>query len=174
MDHGRRDLLKLAALTTLVGCAHVPLQPSQASPRERKATMPFQPLLTLRLTTAATQDIGAVPYGQRVTFPIIGGSFEGARLRGEVLSGGDDWTVKRSDGVLELDARLTLQTEDGVLIHTTFDGIRDDAAPGAPYFRTRFRFETADPKYAFLNHLLAVGSGEIRADGPVHVVEEIL
>jgi Protein of unknown function (DUF3237) len=172
VDHGRRDLLKLAALTTLVGCAHVPLQPFQA--RDRKATMLFQPLLTLRLTTAATQDIGAVPYGRRVTFPIIGGSFEGARLRGKVLSGGDDWTVKRSDGVLELDARLTLQTEDGVLIHTTFDGIRDDAAAGAPYFRTRFRFETADPKYAFLNRLLAVGSGEIRADGPVHVVEEIL
>src|SRR5207249_10667698 len=99
MGHGRRDLLKLAALTTLVGCAHVPLQPSQASPRERKTTMPFQPLLTLRLMTAATQDIGAVPYGQRVTFPIIGGSFEGARLRGKVLYGGDDWTVKRPDEI---------------------------------------------------------------------------
>jgi len=36
------------------------------------------------------------------------------------------------------------------------------------------RFETAAPKYAFLNRLLAVGIGEIRPDGPVHVIEEIL
>jgi len=56
----------------------------------------------------------------------------------------------------------------------TFEGLRDDAAPGGPYFRTLPRFETADPKYAFLNRLLAVGVGEIRADGPVHLIEEIL
>ena len=56
----------------------------------------------------------------------------------------------------------------------TFEGIRDDGAPGAPYFRTLPRFETAEAKYAFLNRLLAVGAGEIGADGPVHVIEEIL
>jgi hypothetical protein len=56
----------------------------------------------------------------------------------------------------------------------TFEGIRDDAAPGAPYFRTLPRFETAAPQYSFLNRLLAVGSGEIRAGGPVHVIEELL
>jgi hypothetical protein len=36
------------------------------------------------------------------------------------------------------------------------------------------RFETAAPKYAFLNRLLAVGIGEIRSEGPVHIIEEIL
>jgi hypothetical protein len=36
------------------------------------------------------------------------------------------------------------------------------------------RFETAEPKYAFLNRPLAVGTAEIGADGPVHVIEEIL
>jgi len=91
-----------------------------------------------------------------------------------VLSGGDDWTIKRSDGVLELDLRITLETHDGALIHMTFEGIRDDGAPGARYFRTVPRFETAEPKYSFLNRLLAVGTGEIRAEGPVHVIEEIL
>jgi hypothetical protein len=56
----------------------------------------------------------------------------------------------------------------------TFEGIRDDAAKGAPYFRTVPHFETADTKYSFLNRLLAVGTGEIGPDGPVHVIEEIL
>ena len=42
------------------------------------------------------------------------------------------------------------------------------------YFRTLPRFETAAPRYAFLNRLLAVGIGEIHPDGPVHTIEEIL
>ena len=136
--------------------------------------MQTRPLMTLRLSIASKQEIGAVPHGARVTFPVTGGSFEGDRLRGKVLPGGGDWVVKRADGVLELDLRVTLQTDDGALIHMTFEGIRDDAAPGAPYFRTLPRFETADAKYSFLNRLLAVGTGEIRAEGPVHVIEEIL
>jgi hypothetical protein len=130
--------------------------------------------MTLRLKTAPTQDIGNGPHGFRFTFPITGGTFEGERLRGQVLAGGDDWAVKRADGVIELDLRITLQTDDEALIHMTFDGLRDDAAPGAPYFRTLPRFETAAPKYAFLNRLLAVGRGEIGPDGPVHVIEELL
>jgi hypothetical protein len=133
-----------------------------------------RPLMALRLSTAPTQDIGAGPHGTRVTFPIIGGSFEGERLRGKVLPGGDDWTVKRSDGIVELDMRVTLETEDGALIHMTFEGIRDDTARGAPYFRTLPRFETADPRYSFLNRMLAVGMGQVRADGPVHTIEELL
>lgn len=136
--------------------------------------MKTRPLMLLRLATAPTQDVGAGPHGTRVTFPIIGGSFEGERLRGKVLGGGDDWAVRRADGVFELDLRATLQTDDGALVHMTFEGIRDDAAPGAPYFRTFPRFATAAPKYAFLNRLLAIGIGEIRADGPVHVIEEIV
>ncbi len=136
--------------------------------------MRARPLMTLRLSTAPTQNIGAGPQGTRLTFPVTGGSFDGDRLRGQVLPGGDDWALKRPDGVLELDLRITLQTDDGALIHMTFEGIRDDGTPGAPYFRTLPRFETADARYSFLNRLLAVGAGEIRADGPVHVIEEIL
>ncbi|TMB18586.1 MAG: DUF3237 domain-containing protein [Deltaproteobacteria bacterium] len=84
-----------------------------------------------------TQDIGAGPHGTRVTFPIVGGSFEGDRLRGTVLPGGDDWTIKRPDGIIDLDLRVTLETDDGALIHMTFEGMRDDGAPGGPYFPPR-------------------------------------
>jgi hypothetical protein len=113
--------------------------------------------MTLRLSTAATQASGTGPYGARVTFPITGGSFEGERLRGRVLAGGDDWTVKRVDEVIELDLRVTLETDDGALIDMTFTGLRDDGAPGGPYFRTLPRFETAAAPYAYLNRLLAWG-----------------
>jgi hypothetical protein len=136
--------------------------------------MRSRPMMTLRLTTSPTQLVGDGPHGTRITFPITGGMFDGDRLSGKVLPGGCDWVIKRPDGVLELDLRITLQTDDGALVHMTFEGIRDDAAPGAPYFRTLPRFETADARYSFLNQLLAVGTGKISSEGPVHVIEEIL
>jgi len=136
--------------------------------------MRFRPLMTLRLNTAPTQNLGIGPRGTRVTFPITGGVFEGDRLRGTVLPGGDDWAVTRLDGLIELDLRITLQTDDGALVYMTFEGIRDDGAPDAPYFRTLPRFQTAEAKYVFLNRMLAVGAGELRADGPVHLIEEVL
>src|SRR6188768_2309401 len=133
--------------------------------------MNARPLMRLRLTTAATQEIGPTPHGVLSIFPITGGSFEGERLRGTVLGGGVDWVTAAADGTFELDLRVTLETDDGALIHMTFTGVRDDANH---YFRTAPRFETAEPKYAFLNRLLAVGIGEIRSERPVHLIEEIL
>ena len=70
-----------------------------------------------------------------------------------------------------LSAIPSIETDDGSLIHMTFTGVRDDANH---YIRTVPRFETAAPNYAFLNRLLALGIGEIRPEGPVHAIEEIL
>jgi hypothetical protein len=136
--------------------------------------MRSRPLMTLRLITDPVQNLGTGPHGTRLTFPVTGGSFEGDRLRGKVLPGGGDWVIQRADGMLELDLRATLETDDGARIHMTFGGLRDDGAPGGPYFKTTPRFETADARYEFLNRLLAIGTGEIHADGPAHVIEEIL
>lgn len=133
--------------------------------------MNTRPLMELRLITGQPEQLGATPLGERLTFPIVGGRFDGERLRGKVLAGGGDWALRGPDGVLELDLRVTLETDDGALVHMTFTGIRDDARS---YFRTLPRFETASPRHDFLNRLLAVGVGEIRADGPVHVIAELV
>ena len=136
-------------------------------------SLPIQsrPLMVLRLATAPTQDIGSTQQGTLTIFPVVGGSFEGDRLRGKVLAGGGDWVTAHINGTFTLDLRITLETDDGSLIHMTFTGVRDDANH---YFRTLPRFETAAPKYAFLNRLLAVGVGEGHRDGPIHTIEEIL
>lgn len=136
-------------------------------------TLPInsRPLMVLRLATSATEEIGSSPRGTLTIYPVTGGSFEGERLRGKVLAGGGDWVTAHGNGTFTLDLRVTLETDDDSLIHMTFTGVRDDANH---YFRTVPRFETAAPKYAFLNYLLAVGIGEIRPEGPVHVIEEIL
>ena len=133
--------------------------------------MNSRPLMLLRLHTAAAERIGSTPRGALSIFPVTGGSFEGELLRGKVLAGGGDWVTAKGDGTIELDLRVTLETDDRALIHMTFTGVRDDANH---YFRTLPRFETAAPQYAFLNRLLAVGIGQISPEGPVHAIEEIL
>jgi hypothetical protein len=108
-------------------------------------------------------------------------------MRGRVLPGGGDWTILRGDGVLELDLRVTLETDDGALIYMTSFGLRHGPAeviaaiargevvdPSAYYFRTLPRFETGHAKYEFLNRLLAVASGDRRPKGPIYTVDEIL
>src|SRR5262245_10225886 len=144
-------------------------------------------LMTLQVVVGGAQRIGAVPHGTRVTAPIASGHFEGPRLRGNVLPGGGDWTLLRGDGVLELDLRITLETDDGALIHMTSFGLRHGSPdamaalargervdPAAYYFRTTPRFETAHPKYAFLNRLVAVSTGDRRPEGPIYTIDEVL
>src|SRR5215467_3812409 len=144
-------------------------------------------LMTLQVVVPPPQRLGAVPHGTRVIAPITGGSFEGPQLRGKVLPGGGDWTLLRPDGVLELDLRITLETEDGALIYMTSFGLRhgppeviaalgrgERVDPSSYYFRTLPRFETGAPQYAYLNRLLAVSTADRRAEGPVYTIDEIL
>src|SRR5262249_10245304 len=101
--------------------------------------------------------------------------------------GGGDWLLLRSDGVLELDLRITLETDDRVLIDMRFQGLRhgppdviaalsrgEIVDPATYYFRTVPKFETASEKYAFLNRIVTVGAGETRPDGAIHRIDEIL
>src|SRR5205814_8502084 len=100
-------------------------------------------LMTLQVAVVGAQKIGAVPHGTRVIAPIAGGHFEGPRLRGKVLPGGGDWTLLRGDGVLELDLRITLETDDGALVHMTFDGLRHDQPQVSPSLAPLPRFDPA-------------------------------
>jgi hypothetical protein len=143
--------------------------------------------MTLQVFVAPPQRLGTVPHGIRVIAPITSGSFEGPRLRGKVLLGGGDWTLLRPDGVLELDLRLTLETDDGALIYLTSFGLRhgppevlaalgrgESVDPSQYYFRTTPRFETSASQYAFLNRMIAISSGDRRASGPIYTIEEII
>jgi len=150
--------------------------------------MNTRPLMTLQVSVAPPQNVGAVPHGARRIAPIGGGVFDGPRLRGTVLPGGSaDWLLLRADGVLEMDLRVTLRTDDGALISMRSFGMRhgppdviaaigrgEPVDPAAYYFRTTPRFQTAHSAYVFLNRLLAVASGDRRADGPIYTIHELL
>jgi hypothetical protein len=145
-------------------------------------------LMTMQVKVGTLLNIGAVPHGTRRTAPLAGGTFEGPRLRGTILpESSADWLLLRSDGVLEMDLRFTLRTDDGALISMRSFGLRhgppeiiaaigrsETVDPSTYYFRTMPRFETAHPAYLFLNRLIAVASGDRRPEGPIYTVHEVL
>ncbi|KAA0697350.1 DUF3237 domain-containing protein [Neorhizobium sp. P12A] len=141
----------------------------------------------MRLDARPSRIIGSTPSTFRQVRVIDGGRFEGDRLSGKVLDGSDDWQTIRSDGCTLLDARLTLETDDGALICMTYHGLRHGPPevmarieqgltvdPASYYFRINPMFETASQKYGWLNRILAIGAGHRFEDGLVYNVFELL
>jgi hypothetical protein len=152
--------------------------------------VPLEPSLRLLYTSSVEVGppviVGDTPYGERRIIPIQGGSFEGAKLSGKVLPGGADWQFIRPDGVAELEARYTLQTDDGALIYVLNRGIRSGSKevmtrlargekvhPSEYYFRTRPIFETGAAKYQWLHRLVTVATGERLSDEVIITVYEV-
>ncbi|MBV8590041.1 MAG: DUF3237 family protein, partial [Acetobacteraceae bacterium] len=50
----------------------------------------------------------------------------------------------------------------------------EEVDPALYYFRVAMLFETASDKYAWLNRIIAVGTGTRRPDGPIYDVFEVL
>ena len=143
-------------------------------------------LYTSRIDIAPPLDVGSAPYGQRRVIGIIGGALSGPRLSGRILPGGADWQIARSDGIVEVDARYTLETDDGAFIYISNWGLRhgpaeiirrlgagDKVDASEYYFRTTPRFETGAPAYAWLNGVISVAVGERRADAVIITAYEV-
>jgi hypothetical protein len=146
-----------------------------------------RPLFIFVIDVTKPQVVGKTPGVDRRVGEILGGRFEGERLKGRILSGGNDWQAVRSDGAWALDVRLVLETDDGAMIGMTYRGIRHgpkdviDAigrgelvSPASYYFRVAAFFETASDKYGWLNNIVAVGLGHRLPSGPIYQVFEIL
>jgi hypothetical protein len=144
-------------------------------------------LFTMRAEVRPIVVIGAAPGGFRRAGIVPGGVFEGERLSGTVIEGGNDWQILRSDNSVLLDVRLNLKTDDGDLICMTYKGLRTGDAeilkridlgesvdPSTYYFRINPIFETASEKYGWLNNFLAIGTGYRSADAVIYNIFEIL
>jgi uncharacterized protein DUF3237 len=147
-----------------------------------------RPLFRVRITLHPVLDLGVTPLGRRRVFLVSGGSFEGERIRGTVVpDAGSDWLLQRADDSFQLDVRMMLRTDDGALISMCYHGVRHASADvsariargervdrGEYYLRTTPWFETADPRYAWINDVVTVGMGERQADAVVYDVFEVL
>ncbi len=125
--------------------------------------------------------VGQSSHGLRRVVPILGGSVSGPALKGSVIAGGADWQYVRPDGAWELQARYTIQTDDGVLIMVENRGVRyakpevlERLAKGEKvdradvYCRTVATFEAPrDSKYEWMNRTLIITDVERTPDAAI-------
>ena len=136
----------------------------------------FEYLMNLSVDVGNVVSMGPGPIGERRVVGILGGTFEGSGLRGEVLPGGADWQIARSDGVLDLDARYALKEQAGGVVRVLSQGYRygpaevlealgrgEDVDPAKYFFRTIMRFETGAPYLEWLNRTIAVATAKREA-----------
>ena len=158
-------------------------------------SLPNEPMCVADfLVDGGIMSLGASPWTARRVGYVTGGRFEGPRLSGEILPGGGNWATNGeiSPGVVAgtFDARVLWKTDDGAMIYVTYTGRsvvsaavsaafqdpeRSDGVPASDYYiRIAPVFETADPHYAWLNGVLAVGCGHRTAGGIRHSIFAIL
>ena len=144
--------------------------------REVLTELPVEHLFDLSVDLEPAQLIPTAT-GTVMNFIARGGSFEGPRLRGELLPGGGDALLVGADTVGRVRVRATLRTEDDVLIHYTAGGVirippdgleRLAAGERLPfeetYVRTTPVLETSDERYAWLAERVLVGLNELSKD----------
>jgi hypothetical protein len=153
---------------------------------EALKSLQTRPLFVLREQVPPLLVVGQTPNGFRRIGLVQGGSFEGERLSGEVVSG-NDWQAVRSDSCIKLDVRLVLRTTDGALIVMTYQCLRagppsviekldrgEAVDPTSYYFRMNPMFETSAPQYDWMNRIIAVGTGHRLPNGPIYSIFEVL
>ncbi len=144
-------------------------------------------LCDLAITLDPPLELGQAPRGRRRIIRITGGTVSGERLSGRVLAGGSDWQVVYADGSAFLETRYPIELDDGALIDVINIGVRhgppevlEALARGEPvdpsryYMRTQPRFETGDPRYLWLNRMVAVGTGRRERDAVHLTLFEVL
>ena len=144
-------------------------------------------LFTVRVGVSQLHEIGKTPLGLRHIDLLGAGSFEGPRLKGKVLPGGVDQKIFRTDGAMNQNVRLVLETDDNALIYMHYTGVRfgtpevmrriaegEEVDPSLYYLRSTPYFETAAEKYDWLNRIVAVGVGRRMPDHAAYDVFEIL
>jgi hypothetical protein len=170
----RRDFLGYASLALAAGL------PAGASAAQAVASAAVPagirvPKLELLYECDATLspavEMGKTVEGQRRIIPITGGSVRGPRIRGELVSGGYDWNLSRSDGAGSVEAAYYLKTDDGVLIRIVNVGVSGggppatDEASGELFFMfTHPSFEAPVGKYDWINRAMFVGTLGARKD----------
>jgi hypothetical protein len=145
------------------------------------------PIFRVHAELADILPLGRTPYGERRIINILGGRVEGPRLNGRILPGGADWQIIRHDGAADLRARYTIQADSGACVLVTSDGLRhgppeviaqlargEPVDPALYYFRTVMRFETGEGDLAWLNRIIALGSGVREARAVRLDVHEVL
>lgn len=137
--------MKRAIIATIAGLAAMPVSAQEAQPG-------LELLYTATVTLGEVVEVGQTARGNRRIIAITGGTFEGPKMRGEVMPMGWDWQLDRADGCTEIIADYFLRTDDGAVINVVNSGtICPPGEDGATNpVRTSPVFEAPLGKYEFL------------------------
>jgi len=121
--------------------------------------------------------IGETAEGYRANYYVTGGTVDGPKLKGKLRPVGADWLNIRTDGVLILDVKATIESHDGALIYVTYNGVIDLGENGYAEFlagnppppegldiRMTPMFRTSHPDYLWMNRAVCVGVGKAYLD----------
>ena len=113
-----------------------------------------------KVKIASMINVGESKRGVRRVIPITGGTFSGPKIKGDVLSGGEDWQLVRPDGDTELYARYLLKTDDGHLIQVINQALIHTGKNGTDFYcKSVLDLEApADSPYDYLNHAVFIGT----------------
>jgi hypothetical protein len=155
--------------------------------RVSTATPELAHVCDIDVAVGPIRDLGTTPHGRRRIIQILGGAVRGPRLEAEIVPGGADWQYVRGDGILELVARYSIRTRDGVEIAVTNRGIRraspevmermsrgEAVDPALVYFRTVPTFEAPAGSYDWLNRSVFVATAARLPDKVRVTVFELL
>lgn len=110
-------------------------------------------------------NVGESKRGTRRVIPITGGTFNGPKIKGEVLPGGEDWQLVRPDGDTELYARYLMKTDDGTVLQILNKALMHSPAQGEEggfYVKSVIDIEAPiESSYDYLNHAIFLGTFEM-------------
>jgi Protein of unknown function (DUF3237) len=123
------------------------------------------------MTLTAQLDAAQVINSNLFIYNVPSGAVEGPKIKGKILPPAADWLALLPSGVLRLDVRLTILTDDNQYIYMTYNGViktnpatdkkfaegKEVIKTEEQYFITAPTFQTASPKYAWLNEIQCAG-----------------
>ena len=167
---------KIVGMMVLIALATGIFLVDAALAGEEKARLPYNVeylfSYTARLDPALADWIGPAADGFRITLYTTGGDVSGPKIQGKIRKG-QNCAYLRTDGVEIDNIRRTIETGDGALIVTLYVGAMEWGEDGYQKmlkgdlkvfprfipFRGSVQFQTAHPKYLWLNrlHCLEIG-----------------
>jgi hypothetical protein len=163
-------------LRTLTGTIALVLCGTLSAQDAPAPTLATEYAFTIEAAISEAMPMGTSIDGERRSIPITGGSVNGAQINGDVIPGGADYQVTRSDGTTLLRAVYMIRTDDGALINVVNEGYivppgtRDNAAL---YFRTSPQFTAPTGKYGWLNNTVFVSAIRFSAAKPGVVIIDV-
>lgn len=153
-DLSRRGFLRTSS-GLMVAAGAIASDRVLAADAPEPAAPPLEFAMSVTAEIADAIPLGKSPLGERRNIPITGGKFEGPRLKGIIMPGGEDAQFDRADGVTVFEARYWLKADDGAVIKVVNRALADRANR---YLRTQPVFEAPVGPHDWLNRAIFIGT----------------